>query len=70
MKTGKLVIALLSLSLLVACSKKEEGQKGSAEIIKDYTTTLSTAPSKALDTERLSEERDGKMEKAIEELDK
>lgn len=70
MKAGKLLIALLALSFLVSCSKKEEGQKGASEIMNDYTKTLSTAPSKARDAERASGERDEKMKKAIEELDR
>lgn len=71
MKTAMTVMALAaSAVLLVACSKKEEGQKGAAEIMKDYTTTLSTAPDKARDVGEKTAERANSMEKAAEELDK
>lgn len=70
MKTGKFIIVLLALSILVSCSKKEAAQKGSAEIIHDYTKTLSTAPEKARGAEKAANERGEKMEKAMEELDK
>jgi hypothetical protein len=63
-------LALLALSLLGSCSKGDEGQKGSSEIMKDYTKTLSTAPEKAKDAGEASEKRDDKMADAIKELDK
>lgn len=65
-------MALLALTLLASCSKGDEGQKGSKEIMKDYTKTLSTAPQKARDAGEASEQRDSKMADAIDdkELDK
>jgi hypothetical protein len=70
MKTGKILLALLAFAFLASCSKGEQGQKGSAEIMKDYTKTLSTAPEKAEKAADETEQRDGKVEDAIKELDK
>lgn len=70
MKTVKIALALLAFALLASCSKGEQGQKGSAEIMKDYTKTLSTAPEKAEKAADEATERDSKMTDAIKELDK
>lgn len=70
MKTAKIALALLAFVLLASCSKGEQGQKGSAEIMKDYTKTLSTAPEKAEKAKDAAEQRDSKMTDAIKELDK
>ena len=70
MKTGKIAVALLAFALLASCSKGEEGQKSSSEIMKDYTKTLSTAPEKAEKATDAAGQRDSRMTDAMKELDK
>lgn len=70
MKTGKIVSMLLVFAFLASCSRGEQGQKGSSEIMKDYTKTLSTAPEKAEKASDAATQRDNKTEEAIKELDK
>lgn len=70
MKTGKIALALLAFALLASCSKGDQEQKSSSEIMKDYTKTLSTAPEKAEKAADAAEQRDSKMTDAIKELDK
>lgn len=63
-------MALLAFALLASCSKGDEGQKSSSEIMKDYTKTLSTAPEKAEKAGQAADERDSRMTDAMKELDK
>lgn len=71
MKMGKIAVAsLMALTLFASCSKSDEGQKISSEIMKDYTKTISTAPEKAEKAVDTATERDGMMKDAMKELDK
>lgn len=70
MKTGRPLIVLLALLALASCSSREEGHKGPAEVMKDYSKALSSAPQKAQETGEKADERLDEMKKSIEELDK
>jgi uncharacterized lipoprotein len=69
MKTGKTLLALLALVLLASCSKGDEGQKSSSEIMKDYTKTISSAPGKAEEAAKAATERDEMVGNAVKEID-
>lgn len=70
MKTLMTALFCLALFALVSCSKEDPGQKPSAEIVKEYTKTLSTAQDKAIVAGESLEKRDQKIEDAVKELDK
>jgi len=70
MKMTRTALAILAVFLLASCSGKEEGQKSSTEIMKDYTKTITAAPDKARGAEEASERHGDEMEKAIKELER
>lgn len=70
MFTYRSILVILTALTLSSCSGKTGEEKSSKDIVKDYATTLSTAPDKARDTAEKAGKRDAEVGKSLEELDK